>query len=118
MFSGGCLPRVPSSILAASGPQPTVPSLPPSPSKVGVSVDVPLEEFCRYYNISDEHWGKLQRLGYKLGNTNILKVPDSKWEEEEYKVLFLSVMRMKDSHKCFVLDVRSGVWDCFREDGF
>ncbi|KAE9384830.1 hypothetical protein BT96DRAFT_1026783 [Gymnopus androsaceus JB14] len=118
MFSGGCLPRVPSSILAASGPQPTVPSLPPSPSKVGVSVDVPLEEFCRYYNISDEHRGKLQRLGYKPGDANILKVPDSKWEEEEYKVPFLSVMHMKDSHKRFVLDVRGGVWDRFREDGF
>ncbi|KAE9384771.1 hypothetical protein BT96DRAFT_982218 [Gymnopus androsaceus JB14] len=118
MFSGRCLPRVPSSILAASGPQPTVRSLPPSPSKVGVSVDVPLEDFCRYYKISDEHWGKLQCLGYKPGDANIPKVPDSKWEEEEYKVPFLSVMHMKDSHKRFVLDVRSGVWDCFREDGF
>lgn len=112
---GGRLPLAP--VLTPSGPQPTMASLPSSPNKVEISVDVLLEEFCHYYNISDDHRGKLQRLGYKPGDANILKVPDSKWEEEDYKVSFLSVMHMKDSHKCFVLDVRSGLWDRFRGDG-
>ena len=67
------------------------------------------EDFCARYNISKSDEEKLAMLEYKPGNNAVLKLKRADWKEVGFTLLGWKAFL--DAHKCFIRDVRAGIWD-------
>jgi hypothetical protein len=70
---------------------------------------VAIEDFCSRYEISKSDEAKLAALEYKPGNNAVLKLERADWKEVGFTSL--GWQAFLDAHRCFIRDVRAGVWD-------
>lgn len=89
-----------------------VPNSPvPSPATPGkaLSFNISLDKFCSHYNIDTSDQQKLESLGYRPGDNNILKLEVEDWKGVQFaKLRWMSFL---DTHRRFLRDVKSGLWD-------
>lgn len=99
----------PTSSAQPSAPAPTS-SAPSSPSNQSTfDINVPLDTFCTHYKLIDDDHAKLSQLGYKPGDSNIMKLGPDMWQSFA-GFAPLAWNHIIDVHKRFLADIRRGTW--------
>jgi hypothetical protein len=94
-----------------SVPNPYMPNAesPLPASRKNLRLKVSPDLFCARYNVDLADQKKLELLGYRPGDDNILKLEPEDWKEVKFTKL--GWMNFLDAHRQFLRDIKAGQWD-------